>query len=94
MSFNSFVVGVISERAALAWLKRKFPGRIWGPTDRFSREDLSGVDIIGASAVEKPVYRYVQIKSSERYLKAYSEEIEVLIIPQDDREPYFVDGGE
>lgn len=85
---SAFITGVISERAAIIWLRSRFSAWSWTATTRFSNEDLAGVDIIGSQQGAEP--RYIQVKSSERYLKSYDPDVEVLIIPQDDDGPYFV----
>jgi len=80
------VVGALSEAAALAWLKVKYPWYTWSLTKNFSTEDMFGIDVVGVCWTGK--IRLIQVKSRDRNAFYYNPWIEILIVPQDDEELY------
>ena len=83
------VKGMISEVAALRWLQKNIPHYDWSITDKFSSDDMEGIDIIGICWTGN--VRNIQVKSSNHAWLKEEYKAEVLIVPQgENEEPYFI----
>lgn len=83
---NREVKGNLMEWGAIRWLKDKFPKYTWRSTEKWSAQDMKGVDIMGSFSEDGKLVK-VQVKSSEwgasQFLSRMRSEI-VILIPDDE----------
>jgi hypothetical protein len=69
MQVNRNTVGIVNEEGCKAFLESKYPLFNWTVTEKWSKLDMVGVDIIGDGG--NGIKRFVQVKSSMHFAREF-----------------------